>query len=43
MRVFIALLLDAGITEQEIDTMLRRNPAKLLGLPEPPPLAGQAA
>ena len=33
MRTFIALLLDAGITEAEIDLMVRKNPAKLLGLP----------
>ncbi len=33
MRVFIALMLDAGITEQEIDIMARKNPAKLLNLP----------
>ena len=39
MRVFIALLLDAGITEQEIDIMVRKNPAKLLGLPELPATA----
>lgn len=34
MRTYIALLLDAGITEAEIDIMVRKNPAKLLGLPE---------
>jgi uncharacterized protein DUF6282 len=33
MRVFIALMLDAGISEQEIDNMVRKNPAKLLNLP----------
>lgn len=33
MRTFIALLLDAGITEEEIDIMVRKNPAKLLNLP----------
>ncbi len=34
MRLYIALLLDAGITEEEIDVMVRKNPAKLLDLPE---------
>ena len=33
MRVFIALMLDAGISEQEIDIMVRKNPARLLNLP----------
>jgi hypothetical protein len=33
MRVFVALMLDAGISEQEIDVMIRKNPAKLLNLP----------
>jgi len=32
MRIFIALMLDAGITEEEIDIMCRKNPAKLLNL-----------
>ena len=32
MRTFIALLLDAGIKEDEIDTMVRKNPAKLLNI-----------
>jgi hypothetical protein len=32
MRVYIALLLDAGISETEIDVMVRKNPAKLLGI-----------
>lgn len=34
MRTFIALMLDAGITEKEVDIMVRKNPAKLLDLPE---------
>ncbi|MBA7568909.1 hypothetical protein ES708_10646 [subsurface metagenome] len=32
MRTFIALLLDAGIKEDEIDIMVRKNPAKLLNI-----------
>ena len=32
LRVYIRAMLDAGITEAEIDTMIRRNPARLLGL-----------
>ena len=32
LRAYIGAMLDAGITEGEIDTMIRRNPARLLGL-----------
>ena len=32
LRDYIRAMLDAGITEAEIDTMARRNPARLLGL-----------
>ena len=32
LRTYIRAMLDAGITEEEIDTMARRNPARLLGL-----------
>ena len=32
LRDYIRAMLDAGITEEEIDTMVRRNPARLLGL-----------
>lgn len=32
MRMFIGLLLKNGITEQEIELMAKKNPAKLLGL-----------
>ena len=32
MRMFIALLLKNGITENEIELMAKMNPAKLLGL-----------
>ena len=32
LRAYIRAMLDAGITEAEIDTMIRRNPARLLGL-----------
>ena len=32
LRVYIRAMLDAGITEAEIDTMIRRNPARLIGL-----------
>ncbi len=32
LRVYIRAMLDAGITEEEIDVMARRNPARLLGL-----------
>ena len=32
LRSYIRAMLDAGITEEEIDTMIRRNPARLLGL-----------
>lgn len=33
MRTFIALMLDAGITPEEIDIMVRKNPARLIDLP----------
>ena len=32
LRAYIRAMLDAGITEEEIDIMTRRNPARLLGL-----------
>ena len=32
LRDYIRAMLDAGITEAEIDIMARRNPARLLGL-----------
>jgi len=32
MRSFIQMLLDHGVTAEEIDVMARRNPAKLMGL-----------
>ena len=32
LRDYIRAMLDAGITEEEIDIMVRRNPARLLGL-----------
>ncbi len=32
LRAYIRAMLDAGITEAEIDIMVRRNPARLLGL-----------
>ena len=32
LRTYIRAMLDAGITANEIDTMIRRNPARLLGL-----------
>ena len=32
LRAYIRAMLDAGITEAEIDTMIRRNPARLLGI-----------
>jgi len=32
MRAYIRALREAGITEDEIDVMARRNPARLLGL-----------
>ena len=32
LRAYIRAMLEAGITEEEIDTMARRNPARLLGL-----------
>ena len=32
LRAYIRAMLDAGITEAEIDTMIRRNPARLLGM-----------
>ena len=32
LRTYIRAMLDAGITEAEIDIMARRNPARLLGL-----------
>jgi predicted metal-dependent phosphotriesterase family hydrolase len=32
MRMFMALLLKNGISEQEIEYMAKENPAKLLGL-----------
>ena len=32
LRTYIRAMLDAGITEEEIDIMARRNPARLLGL-----------
>ena len=32
LRAYIRAMLDAGVTEEEIDTMIRRNPARLLGL-----------
>lgn len=32
LRAYIRAMLDAGISEEEIDIMIRRNPARLLGL-----------
>jgi len=32
MREFVRLLLEAGLTDKEIDGMTRRNPAILLGV-----------
>ena len=32
LRAYIRAMLGAGITEAEIDTMIRRNPARLLGI-----------
>jgi predicted metal-dependent phosphotriesterase family hydrolase len=32
LREFIALLLDLGITDEQIEMMVQRNPAKLLGM-----------
>jgi hypothetical protein len=32
LREFIALLLDLGLTEEQIRTVVQRNPAELLGL-----------
>ena len=32
MRAYIRALREAGVTEEEIDVMARRNPARLLGL-----------
>ncbi len=32
LRAYVRAMLDAGITADEIDTMIRRNPARLLGL-----------
>ena len=32
LRDYIRAMLDAGVTEEEIDIMIRRNPARLLGL-----------
>ena len=32
LRAYVRAMRDAGITEEEIDTMIRRNPARLLGL-----------
>ncbi|MCY4637700.1 MAG: DUF6282 family protein [Acidobacteria bacterium] len=32
LRAYVRAMLDAGITADEIDTMMRRNPARLLGL-----------
>ena len=34
MKAFILALMEKGITEGEIDLMARKNPARLLGLPE---------
>ena len=34
LRIFILGLMSLGITREEIDTMVRKNPAKLLGLDE---------
>ena len=36
MRVFIGALLGYGITKEEISTMLKENPAKLMWLDEEP-------
>jgi hypothetical protein len=36
MRTFVACMLDLGITPSEIETMIRINPEKLLGLPSLP-------
>ena len=32
LRAFLAALLDAGVSAAELDTMVRRNPARVLGL-----------
>ena len=32
LRLFITVLMALGITEQEIDLMIRQNPAKILDL-----------
>jgi predicted metal-dependent TIM-barrel fold hydrolase len=32
LRMFILSLMNQGITREEIDIMVRKNPAKLLGL-----------
>jgi predicted metal-dependent phosphotriesterase family hydrolase len=32
MRMFIAQMLDCGVPADAIDSMARRNPARLLGL-----------
>lgn len=37
MRTFVACMLDLGITPPEIETMIRINPEKLLGLTSLPP------
>jgi len=34
MRLFIATMLRSGLKEQEIETMVKTNPARLLGLDE---------
>lgn len=34
LRIFVLGLMSLGITREEIDTMVRKNPAKLLGLDE---------
>ena len=34
LRIFILGLMSLGITREEIDTMVRKNPPKLLGLDE---------
>ncbi len=36
MRIFVQLMLDHGIKAAEIETMIKRNPAKVLGLPAAP-------
>jgi hypothetical protein len=33
-KAYLDLLLKAGVTQREIDLMARRNPARLLGLPD---------